>query len=177
MAVFGIQSGMAKKKTGRPRKPKEPLVNVPAQFEPDPEFGLTEMQAAFVWFYTEGANGATQAARRAGYEYPSAAANKMLNGKNFPKVTKAIRIRQDEIAERYAITPQKTGTMLWKIVETAYEAVSAVKELNQLAGLSINRSQNININANLDKMSRQDIKDRLNKLLSAEDLGYSDKDR
>ena len=52
-----------------------------------------------------------------------------------------------------------------------------MKELNQLAGLSINRSQNININANLDKMSRQDIKDRLNKLLSAEDLGYSDKDR
>ncbi|MGA0291625.1 MAG: DUF3685 domain-containing protein, partial [Synechococcus sp.] len=39
---------------------------------------------------------------------------------------------------KYAITPQKTGTMLWKVMEKAYEngqfnaAVSAIKELNQL---------------------------------------------
>ena len=39
------------------------------------------------------------------------------------------------------------------------------KELNQLGGLSINRSQNININANLDRMSKDDIKERLGKLL------------
>ena len=98
-------------------------------------------------------------------------------------MVKAIRIKQDELAEKYAITPQKTGTMLWKVMEKAYEngqfnaAVSAIKELNQLAGLSINRSQNININANLEKMSRDDIKERLGQLLGAEKGDYSPKDK
>ena len=168
---------------GRPRKPKEKIVDAPVQFEKDGEHGLTEMQSSFVWHYTEGACGMTEAARKAGYEFPSQASNKLLNGKDFPNVAKAIRIKQDELAEKYAITPQKTGTMLWKVMEKAYEngqfnaAVSAIKELNQLAGLSINRSQNININANLEKMSREDIKERLGQLLGADPDTYSDKDK
>ena len=168
-------------KTGRPKKPKNELVKPPVTFEKDEELGLSEMQTAFVWFYTEGACGQTEAARKAGYQFPAVAANKMLNGKDFPKVTKAIRIKQDELAEKYAITPQKTGTMLWKITETAYEtgqlnaAVSAIKELNQLAGLSVNRTQSLNINANLETMSKEDIKERLNKLMGV-DTTYSAKD-
>ena len=168
---------------GRPKKPKEKIVDAPVQFEKDGEHGLTEMQSSFVWHYTEGAFGMTEAARKAGYEFPSQASNKLLNGKDFPNVVKAIRIKQDELAEKYAITPQKTGTMLWKVMEKAYEngqfnaAVSAIKELNQLAGLSINRSQNININANLEKMSREDIKERLGQLLGADPDTYSDKDK
>ena len=168
---------------GRPRKPKEKIVDAPVQFEKDGEHGLTEMQSSFVWHYTEGACGMTEAARKAGYEFPSQASNKLLNGKDFPNVVKAIRIKQDELAEKYAITPQKTGTMLWKVMEKAYEngqfnaAVSAIKELNQLAGLSINRSQNININANLEKMSREYIKERLGQLLGADPDTYSDKDK
>ena len=168
---------------GRPKKPKDSLVNTPAQFEKDDEFGLTEMQSAFVWQYTEGACGQTEAARKAGFEFPAQAASKFLNGKDYPNVVKAIRIKQDELREKYAITPAKTGSMLWKVVETAYEsgqlnaAVSAIKELNQLAGLSINRSQNININANMDKMSKDDIKERLSKLLGADIDDYSPKDK
>ena len=170
-----------KKKVGRPKKPRDKLVKAPRTFDKDEEFGLTEMQSAFVWHYTEGSCGQTEAARRAGYEFPAASANKLLNGKTYPKVVKAIRIKQDELAEKYAITPQKSGTMLWKITETAYEtgqlnaAVSAIKELNQLAGLNISRSQTLNINANLDSMSKDDIKERLSKLLGA-DSNYSDKD-
>ena len=168
---------------GRPKKPKEKIVDTPVQFDRDEEHGLTEMQTSFVWHYTEGACGMTEAARRAGYEFPSQAANKLLNGKDYPNVVKAIRIKQDELADKYAITPQKTGTMLWKVMEKAYEngqfnaAVSAIKELNQLGGLSINRSQNININANLEKMSRDDIKERLGQLLGANTSDYSPKDK
>ena len=72
--------------------------------------------------------------------------------------------------------------MLWKITETAFEsghfnaAVSAIKELNQLAGLSVNRSQNININANLETMTKEDIKERLSKLLGAEVEGKPEQD-
>ena len=162
-----------------PKKPKKPLVEPPEKFELImSEFKLTDMQASFVWHYTEGACGQTEAARRAGYEFPAASANKLLKTE---RVVKAVKIKQDELAEKYAITPQKTGAMLWKIAETSYEngymgpAVSAIKELNQLAGLSINRSQNININANVDKMSKEQIKERLEKLLgvSAE---YEDDD-
>ena len=159
------------------------MVNAPLQFDKDEEHNLTEMQASFVWHYTEGACGMTEAARKAGYEFPSQAANKMLNGKDYPTVVKAIRIKQDELREKYAITPQKTGTMLWKIMESAYDngqfnaAVSAIKELNQLGGLSINRSQNININANLEKMSRDQIKERLGQLLGSDTSTYSDKDK
>ena len=166
---------------GRPKKEKPQLVSVPAHFEKDEENNLTEMQAAFVWHYTEGACAQTEAARRAGYEFPSSAANRMLNGKDYPNVTKAIRIRQEELREKYSITPEKTGTMLWKIAETSFEsghfnaAVSAIKELNQLAGLSINRSQNLNINANVDAMNRDDIKERLGKLLGV-DTDISQKD-
>ena len=168
---------------GRPKKEKPTLVSVPDTFEKDDEHGLTAMQASFVWHYTEGACSQTEAARKAGFEFPANSASKMLNGKNFPNVTKAVRIRQDELAEKYAITPTKTGTMLWKVAETAFEsghynaAVSAIKELNQLAGLSVNRSQNININANLETMTKEDIKERLSKLLGAEIDDYSPTDK
>ena len=167
----------------RPKKPTSKKSPAPIQFDKDNEYSLTEMQASFVWHYTEGACGMTEAARKAGYEFPAVSANKLLSGKHHPNVVRAIRVKQDELAEKYAITPQKTGTMLWKIMETAYEsgqfnaAVSAIKELNQLGGLSINRSQNININANLEKMSKDQIKERLGQLLGAETSTYSPKDK
>ena len=81
---------------------------------------------------------------------------------------------QEELREKYAITPQKTGKLLWEISEMAVEsgsynaAVSAIKELNQLAGLTVHRSQNLNINADLKGMSRDDIKQRLAKLMGVE---------
>jgi len=167
----------------RTKKNKEPIVETPVQFDKDEEHGLTEMQTSFVWHYTEGACGMTEAARKAGYEFPAQAASKFLNGKDHPNIVKAIRIKQDELAEKYAITPQKTGTLLWKVAETAYAnnqfnaVVSAIKELNQLAGLSINRSQNININANVDAMGKEDIKERLAKLLGANIDDYDPKDK
>ena len=166
---------------GRPKKEKPKLVAIPDQFDKDEELGITAMQNAFVWHYTEGACSQTEAARRAGFEFPSSAANKMLNGKTFPKVTKAVRLKQEELREKYAITPEKTGSMLWKIAETSFEtgaynaAVSAVKELNQLAGLTIQRSQNLNINANIDAMTKDDIKRRLNELLGGTS-DFSEKD-
>lgn len=170
-----------KRKPGRPRKERKQLVETPQAFLADDEAGITDMQTAFVWHYTEGACGQTEAARRAGFSFPASAATKMLNGNDFPKVTRAVRVKQDELREKYAITPQKTGSMLWKIAETSFEtgaynaAVSAVKELNQLAGLTIHRSQNLNINADLQKMTKEDIKGRLNELLGVE-KEISDKD-
>ena len=82
-----------------PRKPKEKVVTTPKQFEKDEEFSLTEMQAAFVWHYTEGACGQTEAARKAGYEFPAVSANNLLSGKHHPNVVRAIRVKQDELAE------------------------------------------------------------------------------
>ena len=142
---------------GRPKKERTKLVSVPDQFDPDPEFGLTKMQSAFVWHYTEGACAQTEAARRAGFEFPANAASKMLNGRDFPKVTKAIRFKQDELGHFDS-------------------SVAAIKELNQLAGLSINRSQNLNINANIDGMNKDDIKQRLGKLLGANSPELLDND-
>ena len=172
---------VSKNPGGRPKKQREPLVKTPSAFSIYEEFELTEMQAAFVWHYTEGACGQTEAARRAGFSYPASAATKMLNGKSFKNVTRAVRIKQDELRDKYAITPEKTRSMLWKIAETSFEAghynaaVSAIKELNQLAGLNIHRSQNLNINANIDAMSKDDIKQRLNQLLGAK-TDYDPKD-
>ena len=83
------------------KKEKKSLSAVPNQFEEDKELGLTKMQSGFVWYYTEGSCSQTEAARRAKYEFPAVAANKMLNGKDFPNVTKAIKIKQDELAEMY----------------------------------------------------------------------------
>ena len=170
-----------KPKRGRPKKARQQLGETPEAFLADEEAGITEMQASFVWHYTEGACGQTEAARRAGFSFPASAATKMLDGKTFPKVTRAVRVKQDELREKYAVTPQKTGAMLWKIAETSFEngaynaAVSAVKELNQLAGLTIHRSQNLNINADLQKMTKDDIKARLNELLGV-DSEMSDRD-
>jgi hypothetical protein len=123
---------MAEQKRGPGRPPKarrKDVVPVPQSFEPDEEFGLTEMQSAFVFWYTEGACSGTEAARRAGFK----------NG--------------------------------------AYNAaVSAVKELHNLAGLTVHRTQNLNINANLESMSKDDVRRRLNELLGV-DESLSDKDR
>jgi hypothetical protein len=174
-----------KNKGGRPKgstkKQKRILAQAPGSFDKDEEFGLTEMQNAFVWFYTEGACSQTEAARNAGYEFPASAANKMLNGKDYPNVVKAIIIKNEELAKKYAITPQKTGKMLWNLAETAYEngaynaAVSAIKELNNLAGLIVHKNQNLNINASLDSMDKEGIKKRLETLLGA-DPTINDKD-
>ena len=71
--------------------------------------------------------------------------------------------------------------MLWEITEEAFKngaynaAVSAVKELHNLAGLTVHRTQNLNINANLDTMSKDDVRRRLNELLGV-DESMSDKD-
>ena len=105
----------------------------------------------------------------------------MMDGKTHPHVTKAIRLKQEELREKFAITPEKTGSMLWNIAETAFDsghynaAVSAVKELNQLGGLTVQRTQNLNINANIDSMSKEDIKSRLEELLGT-DGAITDKD-
>lgn len=169
------------KPKGRPKKERPKLAEVPQQFTPNEEFGLTEMQTAFVWHYAHGGCGQTEAARRAGFTYPAMSASKLMNGRDHPHVVKAIRAEQEEMRQKYAITPEKTGQMLWKIAETSFEsgaynaAVSAVKELNQLAGLTIQRSQNLNINANLDSMTKSDIKSRLNELLGVNDE-MSDRD-
>jgi hypothetical protein len=158
-------------KRGRPRKERAQLVEVPRQFDADTEFGLTEMQTAFVWHYSQGGCGQTEAARRAGFSFPGMSASKLMNGRDHPNVVKAIRAEQEEMRQKYAITPAKTGAMLWKIAEVSFEsgaynaAVSAVKELNQLAGLTIQRSQNLNINASLDNMTKKEITKRLNELL------------
>tara|TARA_R110000796_G_scaffold90418_3_gene194275 strand:- start:2059 stop:2574 length:516 start_codon:yes stop_codon:yes gene_type:complete len=160
---------------GRPKKERAQLVEVPKQFSADDEYGLTEMQTAFVWHYTQGGCGQTEAARKSGFSFPAMSASRMMNGRDHPKVIKAIRAEQEELRQKFAITPEKTGSMLWKIAETSFEngaynaAVSAVKELNQLAGLTIQRSQNLNINANLDSMTKSDIKSRLNELLGVQD--------
>ena len=166
---------MANRPVGRPRKEKPKLVEVPIQFESDPELGLTDMQSSFVWHYTEGGCSMTEAARRAGFTFPSQAANKMLNGRDFPNVTKAVRLAQEEFRAKYSGTPVKTGSMLWKITNTAFEngafnaSVQAIKELNQLGGLTVHRSQNLNINATLENMNKDDIKKRLNQLLGLDD--------
>ena len=55
------------KKLGRPKKEKPKLTNAPIQFVADEELGITDMQAGFVWHYTEDACGQTEAARRAGF--------------------------------------------------------------------------------------------------------------
>jgi phage terminase small subunit len=110
-------------------------VEVPKQFDADTEFGLTEMQTAFVWHYSQGGCGQTEAARRAGFSFPGMSASKLMNGRDHPNVVKAIRAEQEEMRQKYAITPAKTGAMLWKIAEVSFEsgaynaAVSAVKEL------------------------------------------------
>ena len=160
---------------GRPKKERPQLVEMPRQFDADSEFGLTEMQTAFVWHYTQGGCGQTEAARKAGFSYPAMSESKLMNGRDHPNVDKAIRAAHEELRQKFAITPKMTGSMLWKIAETSFEngaynaAVSAVKELNQLAGLTIQRSQNLNINANLDSMTKSDIKSRLNELLGIQE--------
>jgi hypothetical protein len=176
-----MEESEEKRGRGRPKKERPKLVNPPMLFEPDEEYGLTDMQTAFVYWYTEGACGQTEAARKAGFSYPAAAASRMLDGKSQPNVVKAIRAKQEDMRARYSITPEKTGKMLWQITESAFDAghynaaVSALKELNNLAGLTIHRTQNLNINANLDKMTKEDITRRLNELLGVDDR-MSDKD-
>ena len=156
-------------KKGRPRKkaPSSSFTDKPMAFIPDAEYNLTEMQTAFVWHYVNDSCTQTEAARRAGFEFPAQAASKFLNGKDFPNVVKAIKVRRDELAHKYAITPEKTAKMLWKVSEEAYAkgqfnaSVSALRELNELAGLKIKKSENLNINANLDNLSAKDIEEQL----------------
>ncbi len=170
-----------KKKKGK-NAPDKPLVNRPSAFESDPEFELTDMQSAFVWHYVNDNCTQTEAARRAGFEFPAQAATRFLNGKDYPNVLKAIKVGKDELAHKYAITPEKTAKMLWQISEEAYDkgqfnaSVSALRELNELAGLKIKKTENLNITATLDNMSHKDIEGRLKEIFGGDiiDAQYDD---
>ena len=124
----------------------------------------------------------SKAARRAGFEFPAQAATRFLNGKEYPNVLKAIKVGREELAHKYAITPEKTAKMLWKISEEAYNkgqfnaSVSALRELNELAGLKIKKTENLNITANLDNMSHKDIEGRLKEIFGGDiiDAKYDD---
>jgi hypothetical protein len=60
------------KQRGRPKKaPMKPLVERPTAFEENEELQLTEMQNAFVWHYVNDSCTQTEAARRAGFEFPA----------------------------------------------------------------------------------------------------------
>ena len=85
------------KPKGRPKKERPKLAEVPQQFTPNEEFGLTEMQTAFVWHYAHGGCGQTEAARRAGFTYPAMSASKLMNGRDHPHVVKAIRAEQEDL--------------------------------------------------------------------------------
>jgi hypothetical protein len=60
-------------------------------------------------------------------------------------------LQKAELAHKFAITPEKTAKMLWQISEEAYKkgqfnaSVSAIRELNELAGLKVKKTENLNI--------------------------------
>ena len=72
--------------------------------------------------------------------------------------------------------------MLWKVSEEAYNkgqfnaSVSALRELNELAGLKVRKSENLNINANLDKLSAKDIEQQLNEIFGGNIIDVDPKD-
>lgn len=164
------------------RKPSTPLVERPTAFMADEEFNLTDMQTAFVWHYVNDNCTQTEAARRAGFEFPAHAASKFLNGKDYPNVVKAIKVRREEMAHKYAITPDKTAKMLWKVSEEAYNkgqfnaAVSALRELNDMGGFKVRKSENLNINANLENLNAKEIERQLNEIFGGNiiDVEYDD---
>ena len=155
----------------RPKKPKENIVETPSLFEKDEEHGLTEMQNGFVWHYTEGACGQTEAARRAGYEFPSQAANKLLNGKDFPLVTEYIKELRDERERRYGVTLIGQLKRLSELSHKAEEegqfsaSINAEVKRSALGGLIVDRREQNHIHQ-LDKLSREEIVARLNQIRS-----------
>ena len=171
------------KHKGRPKKaPMKPLVERPTAFEENEELQLTEMQNAFVWHYVNDSCTQTEAARRAGFEFPAHAATRLMNARKNPNVTKAIMLQKAELAHKFAITPEKTAKMLWQISEEAYKkgqfnaSVSAIRELNELAGLKVKKTENLNITASLDKMSHKDIEDRLKQIFGGDIVDAEFKD-
>ena len=170
------------KKRKYKRKPSTPLVERPTAFMADEEFNLTDMQTAFVWHYVNDNCTQTEAARRAGFEFPAHAASKFLNGKDYPNVVRAIKVRREEMAHKYAITPDKTAKMLWKVSEEAYNkgqfnaAVSALRELNDMGGFKVRKSENLNINANIDSLNAKEIEKQLNEIFGGNiiDAEYDD---
>jgi hypothetical protein len=72
--------------------------------------------------------------------------------------------------------------MLWQISEEAYNkgqfnaSVSAIRELNEIAGLKVRKTENLNITANLDNMSHSDIEKRLKEIFGGDivDADFND---
>jgi hypothetical protein len=87
-----------------------------------------------------------------------------MNARKNPNVTKAIMLQKAELAHKFAITPEKTAKMLWQISEEAYKkgqfnaSVSAIRELNELAGLKVEGSLFLPTEPKIGKKSRFDGK-------------------
>jgi|DEB0MinimDraft_3_1074331.scaffolds.fasta_scaffold40541_1 phage terminase small subunit len=136
---------------------------------------LSQKQEKFVEFFVYHDLTNTECARRAGYQFPSEVATRMLNDPRFTHVQEKIRELKEVQQRKHEITFEKVARDLQAIRDAALEdgaygpAVQAEMGRAKLAGLLIERKEIKH--GKIDQMDRHEVEARLRALLEKNDLG------
>jgi len=134
---------------------------------------LTENQIKFanLLVYEAGRKSPAECAFESGYKTrPRQAASELKNPKVYPLVAAYIKELRQEAQEKYAINYQSHLQELSKLRDEARKlkqmspAVTAEKNRGQVGGLYIDRQVNINANVDLNKLSPEELQDKLDQM-------------
>lgn len=136
---------------------------------------LSQKQEKFVEYFVYHDLTNTECARRAGYQFPSEVATRMLNDPRFSHIQEKIRELKEVQQRKHEITFEKVARDLQAIRDAALEdgaygpAVQAEMGRAKLAGLLIERKEIKH--GKIDQMDRKEVESRLRALLEKNDLG------
>ena len=133
--------------------------------------GLTNRQREFARYYVEDRYSNAECARLAGYSHGAAKqySYKLLDGVSYPYISDLIKTLREERERKYGVTligQLKRLDELSKGAEKAGRfsaAINAEKIRSALGGLTIDRREQQHIHE-LDRLSREEIRSRLNDL-------------
>ena len=133
--------------------------------------GLTNRQREFARYYFEGRYSNAECARLAGYSNGADKkySHKLLDGISYPLVSELIKELREEREHKYSVTllgQLKRLDQLSRGAEKAGQfsaAINAEKIRSALGGLTIDRREQQHIHE-LDRLSREEIRSRLNDL-------------
>ena len=134
---------------------------------------LTEQQMKFATLlvYEAGRKSPGECAFEAGYKTrPRQSASELRNPKIYPLVANYIKELREEVREKYGINYQGHLQELSRLRDESRKlkqmspAVTAEKNRGQVGGLYIDRQVNINANVDLNKLSPEELQDKLDQM-------------
>ena len=147
---------------------------VPIKLGRKPALTPRQMKFAELYVLKRGELSGSQCAFEAGYKTrPNRAASELKNPRIYPLVANYIKELEAEVREKYGIDYHKHLAELGKIRNKAFKdkstlSTAATTEIarGKVAGLYVDRRETTNLNVELDKMSYEDLIEKMSEFVN-----------